>query len=202
MVTDTDEFKSRRRLALASLGRNVLHFQRLESQLKILVLFCDFHSPLAQFAATHKKVADSIRMKTMGALVKELHERLYGKPCDPETSKTIAEASVSFQFRVDADLDYISQQKQQLSELVMERNQLIHQDLADFDPNSMESCQHWIARLDEQNARIMTQFKIVQELVATCREGFQKLLATASSPPGSQTKAPPRSGDNWKRVEE
>lgn len=102
-MTETEKFKSLRRLALASLGRNVLHFQRLEAQLKLLVLFCDIQSPLDQFAANHRKRAESIRMKTMGTVVSELQERLYGKPTDPQTTKAITEASLAIQFRLDAD---------------------------------------------------------------------------------------------------
>ncbi len=185
-MTEAHEFKSLRRLALASLGRNVLHFQRLEAQLKLLALFCDFQSPLSQFADNHKKRAESIRMQTMGTVVSELHERLYGKPSDPETTKAIAEASLTFQFRVEADPDHVNRQKQKLSDLVAERNQLIHQDIGDFDPASAESCQHWIKRLDEQNERILTRLKEVQDLVNTCREGFQKTLAAMKT-------------DEWKR---
>jgi hypothetical protein len=185
-MTETEEFKSLRRLALASLGRNVLHFQRLESQLKLLTLFCDFQSPLSQFTTNHKKRADSIRMKTLGTVVSELHERLYGKPSDPETSKAIAEASLTIQFRVDADPDYVNQQKQKLSDLVTERNRLIHQDIGDFNPASAESCQHWIMRLDDQNERILAQLREVHDLVNTFREGFQKTLAAMNT-------------DEWKR---
>ncbi len=71
--------------------------------MKRLTLVCDFPSPLPQFEAIHKKKAESIRTMTMGTLVSELHKRLYGKPSDPETSKAIAETSLTIQFRVDAD---------------------------------------------------------------------------------------------------
>jgi hypothetical protein len=180
-LTETAEFKSLRRLALASLGRNVLHFQRLEVQLKLLVLFCDFQSPLDQFAANRKKRAESIRMKTMGTVVSELHERLYGKPTDPQTSKALTEASLAIGFRVDADPKYLVQQKQKLNALVVERNRLIHQDLATFDPASAESCRQWIMRLDDQNERILAQLKAVQHLVNTCKQAFQELLTAMNS---------------------
>jgi len=182
-VTETEEFKSLRRLALASLGRNVLHFQRLEAQLKLLVLICDFQSPLDQFEANHKRKAESIRTKTMGTVVSELHERLFGKPTDPQTTKAITEASLAIGFRVDADPNYLNQQKQKLNDLVIERNQLIHQDLAAFDPASAESCRHWITRLDEQNERILIQLKAAQQLVNTCRQAFQELLTAMNSEP-------------------
>ena len=180
-MTDAEDFKSLRRLALASLGRNVLHFQRLEAQLKLLVLFCDFQSPLDQVAANHKKQAEKIRMKTMGTLVSELHERLYGQPPDPQTTQDITEASLAIGFRVDADPDYLDQQKQKLNALVIERNELVHQGLAAFDPSSAESCRHWITRLDEQNERILAQLKAVQHLVETCKQAFQELLTAMNS---------------------
>ena len=180
-VTETEEFKSLRRLALANLGRNVLHFQRLEARLKILVLFCGFEAPQEQFAAAHKERTQSIRKKTMGAVVSELHEQLYGRPADPEVTKAITAAHVSFQFRVDADPDYLDQQKKRLTDLVSERNELIHHDLASFDPTSAGSCRHWITRLDEQNERILSQLKAVEQLINTGKESFQILLASMNS---------------------
>lgn len=35
----------------------------------------------------------------------------------------------------------------------------------------------WITRLDEQNERILIQLKAVQQLVDTCKQAFQKMLA-------------------------
>jgi hypothetical protein len=173
-VSEAGDFKSLRRLALASLGRNVLHFQRLEAQLKLLTLFCDFQSPLKDVAANHK--LQLARMKTLGGLVSELNTRLYGKPSDPKTTKEIAEAWLTVQFRVDADPKYIREQSRKLQDLVKERNRLIHHDLSDFDPSSAESCRRWITRLDEQNERIMERLKAVQQLVDQLREGFTKIL--------------------------
>jgi hypothetical protein len=179
-VTET-EFKSLRRLALASLGRNVFHFQRLEAQLKLLVLFCDFQSPLDQLTANHKKMAEHVRVKTLGMVVSELHESLYGKPPDLLTAKGITQASLAIGFRVNADPQYLNQQKQKLSDLVTERNQLIHHDLAAFDPDSIESCRHWITRLDEQNERILIQLKAAQQLVDACKQSFQEILTAMGS---------------------
>ena len=94
-VTQSEQLNALQNKALIKLGRNVLHFQRLEAQLKLLVLFRDFQSPVDQFVANHKKNAKAVRMKTMGALVSELHEGLYGKPTDPQTTEAITEAKSS-----------------------------------------------------------------------------------------------------------
>jgi hypothetical protein len=120
-------------------------------------------------------------MKTMGAVVTELHERLHGKPPDPQTTMAMTEASFAIGFRIDADPNYLNKEKQQLNDLVTERNRLIHQELAEFDPCSSESCRRWITRLDEQNERILIQLKAVQQLVDTSKQAFQAMLAVADS---------------------
>jgi hypothetical protein len=189
-VSESKQATPLQKKALASLGRNVLHFQRLEAQLKLLALFCDFQSPLDQFTANHKKKAERVRLKTLGILVSELHESLYGKPPDLLTAKGITEASLAIGFRVDADPEYLNQQRQKLSDLVLERNRLIHHDLAAFNPDSSDSCRILIARLDEQNDRVLIQLKAVQQLVNTCKQCFQSLLAAMNSKEWRQGFAP------------
>src|SRR5205085_8937566 len=97
-----------------------------------------------------------LRKNTMGKLVNELHTPLYCTPAELEVQEPITELFVRIGLRVDANPNYIAQQKKMLDDLVQERNALIHQDLADFDPNSAESCRRWITRLDEQNERIVS----------------------------------------------
>jgi hypothetical protein len=180
-VTDPDEFKSLRRLVLASLGRNVLHFQRVEAQLKRLLLICEFAAPSSEFAVRLADRAAEIRTKTMGTLANELDTRLYGTLVEPEVQASITELFVYIGFRVDADPDYVARQKKMLSDLVQERNSLIHQDLADFDPNSEESCRRWITRLDEQNDRIITLHKELQLFLDTHNEAARQILAAIES---------------------
>jgi hypothetical protein len=180
-MAETEEFKSLRRLALASLGRNVLHFQRVEAQLKRLVLICDFAASHGDFAARLEDRTTELRTKTMGNLANELHTHLYGAPPEPELQEPITELFLCIGLRVSADPDYVTQQKKMLSDLVLERNALIHQDLADFNPNSEESCRRWIARLDEQNERIVTLHKGLQQLLDVHGEAAKHLLVALES---------------------
>jgi hypothetical protein len=177
-VPQTEEFKALSRMALACLGRNVLHFQRLETQLKCLVLICDVAAPQDDFASALGKRAEELRTTTMGNLVNELHQQLYGKPAEAEDRASISKLAVRIQFRLDGDPNYIAQQKKKLGDLVQERNNLIHQDLAEFDPNSEESCRRWIVRLDEQNARVEAQVREFQQLLNIQNEGMRHLMAS------------------------
>ena len=117
----------------------------------------------------------------MGVVVNELHTRLYGTPAEPEAQESITEAYVQVQLRVDADPSFVAQQKKLLSGLVQERNALIHEDLADFDPSSKESCRRWITRLDEQNARILDRHKELKQLLDITSEAAQHLLVDIES---------------------
>lgn len=159
-MEESEEFKSIRRLALASLGRNVLHFHRLETELKRLKDLCEFQSPSG---STANEPGKRTRPKSMGLVVSELHEHLYKKP-------NLAGPSVRLQFRVTAPPEYIAKQKAKLAALVNERNQLIHHDLSKFNPTSEQSCRRWITRLDKQNERILMEIKVARQLVDTIGE--------------------------------
>jgi len=117
----------------------------------------------------------------MGNLANELHAGLYGTPAEPEVQSSITELFVRIGFRVNADPGYVAQQKKMLNDLVLERNSLIHQDLADFDPNSEDSCRRWITRLDEQNDRIIVIHKELQLLLDTHNEVARHMLAAMES---------------------
>jgi hypothetical protein len=175
-VSETQEVTPLQRKALGSLGRNVLHFHRLETQLKRLLLLCDLGAPLSQFVDHHKERAEEIRITTMGNLVNALHERLYGTTVASETQAAITEIYFRVQFQIDADPAYVAQQKQNLSNLVLERNNLIHHDLASFDPNSSESCERLIGHLDAQNERILVQHRTLQQLLDTHSQIAAELL--------------------------
>jgi hypothetical protein len=180
-VAETEEFKSLRRLALASLGRNVLHFQRVKTQLERLVLICDFAAPGSEFHARFADRAAELRTTTMGSLAKELHASLYGTPAEPEVEESITELFVQIGLRIKADPDYVTQQKKRLSDLVVERDNLIHQDLASFDPSSAESCRQWITRLDKQDERIVALHKELQQLLYLHSEAAKQILVAVES---------------------
>jgi len=59
--------------------------------------------------------------------------------------------------------------------VVAERNTLIHQMLAVFDPSSLESCELLSAKLDEQRNRIISAYEHVQSIVLAIRESYQDM---------------------------
>ena len=71
--------------------------------------------------------------------------------------------------------------RRELKDLVHERNNLIHQDLAEFDPNAEESCRRWITRLDEQNERIEAQHRELKQLLDLHNEAAKHILTFMQS---------------------
>jgi hypothetical protein len=63
-----------------------------------------------------------------------------------------------------------------LRAIVRERNKLVHQWLASFDPNSLESCETLGIALDEQNAIVRPEFDALRAIVLALRE-FQREVA-------------------------
>jgi len=180
-VSDNHEATPLQKKALASLGRNVLHFQRAETPLKQLVLLCDFSAPVSGFAARHAERKEELRTTTMGSLVNELHRQLYGKLPEPESEQALNEIVIRVGLKIEADPDYIARQKQQLTELVHERKLSHPSGLAEFDPNSEESCRRLITRLDEQNQRILAQHQALRQVLDTQQRGFSEIMAVVGS---------------------
>lgn len=189
-VIDNKEATPLQKKALASLGRNVLHFQRVETLLKQLVLLCDFSAPVSGFAARHAERKEELRTTTMGSLVNELHRQLYGSLPEPESEQALTEIVMRVGLKIEADPNYIARQKLQLSALVLERNCLIHQDLATFDPASAESCRHWITRLDEQNERILTQHQALRQVLDTHHQMLRESILFVGSQEIGRPSAP------------
>ena len=88
---------------------------------------------------------------------------------------------MSISFRIEADQNVKKTYKRILSDLVSERNQLIHRDLANFDSNSAEYCRKLIASLDEQNERLKRQSDAFMHMIKSITEAKAVALKASLS---------------------
>ena len=175
-MAELEEFKSLQRKALASLGRNVLHFHRLEFRFRLLLLVSDYEGPPRQFAEFLRKRSRKLHKSSLGSLAEEWNVNFSQSGAPTETEKTLPDSYMALRFRSDTTPEHAKAMKKELRSLVAERNRLIHQDLATFDPTSAESCSKLIAFLDEQNQRIVSQIKVLEQLQSAAVAGFQTLF--------------------------
>ena len=140
---------------LRKIGRNVLHFQRMESMLKFLISRSDLQGSASELKANHEKSVDTVSRQTMGNLVKSFISSVYsGQRPGKEPEVEIKKPYFSFSFKVDADPKHVAKRKAALEEVVNERNALIHQMLAKFDQTSSKSCSEISGLLDAQAERL------------------------------------------------
>src|SRR5262249_5437838 len=94
------------------------------------------------------------------------------KPPADESSN----AMFSFAFKVEATDDAVRAQREALSLVVSERNALIHEMLATFDPGSDESCQRLITVLEEQHDRLRPHYQSVMVMLGTLHSMQKQVL--------------------------
>jgi hypothetical protein len=158
--------------ALRKLGRNVINFAKIEAGFKLLL-------SISQVEGTPKTISDQLRKnqvrlrkQTLGGLVQEFHKNVVSDPIQSKpTSDVSREEGISISFKVAYDdPDFFKAQKRARSNIVAERNRLIHQDLALLDTSSVEDYLKLISLLDEQNPRLLAHLEELRWMIESCRE--------------------------------
>lgn len=174
---NTSELQSELDETLRKVGRNVLHFQRIEAVLKYLVSHSSIEGTAKDLEKTHKDKVESVSQETMGSLAKDLFTSVYSdKSNETPIPKDLDEAFIKISFTVDADPAFLEQRKRALEHIVTERNTLIHQTLQSFDQTSIESCRALNIVLDEQAERVRLEFENIQSLANALHEGTKALM--------------------------
>jgi hypothetical protein len=151
--------------ALRKIGRNVVNFQKVEACLKYLIAVSDVQTNKDGLSAEHRRRAAKTQRLPFGYLSEGFFQTIYGAEPVAVAANNGTAISMSTSFRVEADAATVKRQKRNLSALVTERNRLIHQDLSAFDHNSIASCRGLIAKLDEQNVRVLSQLEELATLI-------------------------------------
>ena len=172
-----------RDVAFRAIGRNMVNFQKLEKCLKALVRLEYLAAPMSTIKDALVKRKSKASGYTLG---KALQEWLRVAALDAPRSATqdLFEPWISLSFLPSIDRERLAEHGEALNALAKERNNLVHQDLANFDFDSAEGCQTLVERLDKQNARILEQLNFlapaIRDLVAlkewTMRPEFQDEL--------------------------
>ncbi len=169
--------------ALRKLGRNIVNFSKIEGILKYLLSVSQIEglstSTCNQFVDNHKR----FRKHTLGQLVKELHNTVLVDDSQSEPQLDSSELGMSWSFKATySDPDFLTAQKQALSDIVAERNKLIHEDLALLNTSSIEDYYKLISLLDEQNPRLLAHLEELGWMLTSFIEGIKDLQEFIKSP--------------------
>ena len=159
--------------ALRKLGRNIVNFSKIEGVLKYLLSVTQIDG---LSTSTRNRFVDNyerFRKHTLGKLVRKLHDTVL---VDDSQSKPQL-----FKFTC-SDSDFLNAQKQALSDIVLERNKLIHEYLAPLDTSSIEDYYKLISLLDEQNPRLLAHLEELGWMLTSFIEGIKDLQEFIKSP--------------------
>lgn len=163
--------------ALLKIGRNIVNFQKIELLLKLFVLWSNVSGTPDTLKRNHKKKSKFVSKQSMGNLADNFHQTIYDDGTKSEEIVDPSGISFQFRFRLEMNEEDARRQKRQLASLVAERNRLVHKELAEVDFESEESCRNLIAKLDEQNVRVLKQLDQLKALWKAFEETRNEALA-------------------------
>ena len=180
-MTDIAALEDARHLALQSIGRNVVAFQKMEAMLKFLIANHKIQGLPDQLAEIKRQQHVDVDRMTMGNLVDKLFRSVVvdGSVENGELDASDGAASVLFSIALEAEAH--SDTREAFRNIVQERNALIHQMLVGFNPNTLESCQEISKILADQRSRLKPNFEYLRNLVRTVLDGQKELLAWIES---------------------
>jgi hypothetical protein len=172
-----DHIRELRDVAFQKIGRNLVNFQQLERALKFIIARSDLRGYASEAAKVlHDKEKDVDR-RALGWLVQDFFKHVYSSHSSHDgPAEERDEVWMSTSLRIESNKNLIREQRRQLRELVKERNLLVHRLLANFDPDSVESCEKLIQLLDEQVDRLVPHYQSLMAIIEHMRTAQQEIL--------------------------
>ena len=173
----SDNLKELRDVAFQKIGRNLVNFQQLERALKFIIVRSDLRGYASEAAKVLHDKEKGVDRKALGWLVQDFFKRVYSNHSshdDPTEERD--EVWMSTSLRIESNEHLIRERRRPLRELVKERNVLVHRVLANFDPDSVESCEKLICLLDEQVDRMEPHYESLRGIIGNMQAAQQEIL--------------------------
>jgi hypothetical protein len=163
--------------ALRKLGRNIVNFSKIEAVLKYLLSVSQFEGTRETISEQFDRNHGKRRKETLGKLVQEFHKSVLVDSSQVETTATSSNSKLLFSFQVTySDPNFLKSQKLALSNIVVERNKLIHKDLALLDTSCIEDYHKLISLLDEQNPRLLAHLEELGWMIKATGDSLKTLV--------------------------
>lgn len=170
------EIETIRTEALRKLGRNIVNFSKIEGVLKYLLSASQLERTTETVSKQLHRNHGRRRKESLGKLVQEFHKKVLTDSSQAEAMTTSSDSKLSISFKVTySDPNFLKSQKCALSEIVAERNKLIHQDLAFLDTSCVEDYRKLIDLLDEQNPRLLAHLEELGRMIEAMGDSLKTL---------------------------
>ena len=155
---------------LRAIGRNLVTLQRLEMLLKGLAGLRPIACKLPELTTELEHRRKRTERSTLGSVISLWLETARGSEPEAPTLPTDLDVLVSFSFQPGIPQHVLDEHARQLDQILTERNWFVHSGLIDIDFDSNEACGSLIARLDEQERRVIEQIEFLRPIVNRIRE--------------------------------
>jgi hypothetical protein len=145
-MTEFRDIDEARNTVLQKIGRNVVNYQKMEAMLKYLLGFSQMHGPVGELQSTIAERIKSFAKMPMGPLVEKVASNLFVDSIPPVSPTNLkGEAWLTFGVSMEGGEQQAQMWSAAMMSVVEQRNRLIHQMVARFDPRSMQSCESMCA---------------------------------------------------------
>jgi len=172
-----DHIKQLRDVAFRKIGRNLVNFQQFERALKLIIVRSDVRGYASELAKVLRDKDKDIDRKPLGWLIQDFLKAVYSShPSHNGPANELDEAWMSISLRIQSNKNLVRHRRRQLRELVKERNLLVHRLLANFDPNSVQSCEKLICLLDEQVDRLEPHYESLMDIIGNMQTAQKEIM--------------------------
>ncbi len=160
------------------IGRNLLLLQKIEYLLKYIVKHHNISAPISQLNKITKQKEDNLATQTMGTVLSQYLDQM--NTTSDKNIENLNFEGESFHISFETQYNYneveLERTKIMLTEILEERNYLVHHIIIDFDGDSHESCQNIENKLDEQRDKVLIVLKNLQVTVKEIIQFKNQLL--------------------------
>ena len=187
-VTIMDEqVETARNECMRRIGRNMIMFQRMEQLLKYLLANSSLEGYGKELQSIKAKRASDISSMTMGQLSNEYFNTIFDtSENELPPHEDPSQHYLSFKYSVQRSEERINAEKQYFSELVKERNELVHHLLPKYDPTSLQSIEELSESLEKQRERFLPALKNLTTLCETQQNIRQQIADFFQSEAGGR----------------
>jgi hypothetical protein len=167
---------------LRKIGRNVILFQQIEGKLKFLVANSRIEVIDGKISDIHQKKSEKVHKQMLGELVKQYLSDAGESPEEsPSALKDENLFSISMTFNMSATKEFFESLTADMEMMVYERNQLIHNFLPKWNPQSSERLTDAAEYLNKQHEKALPIFEHIKARIASWEMSRQLHLQILSS---------------------
>ena len=165
-VTDSRPDRAQIDEVLRRIGRNLLLFQEVEGMLKFLVANNEISGPPRSLDRLRQERADEIATKTLGQLARRYSDEVLSDgEDDAGIPENVTESWIRISYRVEQYGNALGVQDAELAAIVATRNELVHQFLPRWDPNSLAKTEAALNFLDAQREAVLVTHERLRKFI-------------------------------------